>query len=89
MRRPQLFSAAYWFTRHESGYELSAAEMREWDRWIAESGNRAEYDALYSTQWELKALPRPTLPTDEELCKDRSMPGDTDDKLQPGRPPGS
>jgi transmembrane sensor len=75
-----LQDAAYWFVRHESGGELTTAEMQAWDAWICDERNNAEYEQLYRTQWQLRALPRPSLPTDQELQADRDEPpGDASD----------
>lgn len=59
--------AAHWFSRHESAEPLSPDELTHWESWIADPDNRAQYDGLVSTLCELKAHPRPCVPTDEEL----------------------
>lgn len=73
----RLQEASHWFSRHESGGELSATDLREWDAWIAEPGNSAEYDEFVRTQWHLKTLPRPSLPSDAQLqaCLSRDSTG--------------
>jgi transmembrane sensor len=68
-RRRQEASA--WLTRHESGAEFSAAELLEWDEWLADPNNSAEYDGFVQMRQQLKALPRPSLPTAEELGESR------------------
>src|SRR4030088_3017651 len=65
-------TASDWFTRHESGIELSPTELKEWDAWLANEQNSAEYDQFLRMHWQLKSLPTPPLPTGIEL---RARPG--------------
>ena len=59
-----------WFVEHDSGRELSAAELREWDQWSADADNKAEYDQLCQLPALFRTLPCPLLPSDEELKAD-------------------
>jgi ferric-dicitrate binding protein FerR (iron transport regulator) len=64
---PELQRAAYWFIRHESGSEITDDERRKWEAWYSDEKNRVAYNLIYRTQYQFKRLPRPSLPTDEEL----------------------
>jgi ferric-dicitrate binding protein FerR (iron transport regulator) len=64
---PELEHAASWFSRHESGSEFTEGEKREWEVWYSDEKNRVAYNLIYRAQYQFKRLPRPSLPTDEEL----------------------
>jgi ferric-dicitrate binding protein FerR (iron transport regulator) len=64
---PELQRAAHWFIRHDSGSEITDGERREWEAWYSDEKNRVAYNLIYRTQYQFKRLPRPSLPTDEEL----------------------
>ncbi len=59
-----------WFVEHESGRELSAVELREWEHWSADADNKAEYDELCLLPVQFRSLPCPPSPSDEELKAD-------------------
>jgi transmembrane sensor len=63
--------ATRWYVERESGRKLSAAELREWDRWSADADNKAEYDEICRLRAHLRTLPHPPpLPSEEELRAD-------------------
>jgi ferric-dicitrate binding protein FerR (iron transport regulator) len=63
----ELEHAASWFSRHESGTALTGDEKREWEVWYSVEKNKVAYNLIYRAQYQFKRLPRPSLPTDEEL----------------------
>jgi len=75
----RLLAADHWFGIHRSGSSLSPAAFREWDRWISDPDNRAEYDELAVLNERLRRLPPPPLPSVSELKADSAyMPDDLD-----------
>src|SRR5258708_5092777 len=62
------------FAEHDSGREWPVAVSREWN---ADPENRAEYERVRRLSAELRRLPRPAPPSDEELQADTfEMPDD-------------
>jgi ferric-dicitrate binding protein FerR (iron transport regulator) len=62
--------ASRWFVERESGRELSAVELREWEHWSADADNKAEYDETCLLPAQFRSLPCPPRPSDEELKAD-------------------
>jgi ferric-dicitrate binding protein FerR (iron transport regulator) len=59
--------ASQWLERFVAGDELSATDIREWEQWIMDPLHRREYNELVKMRQQLTALPRPGLPTADEL----------------------
>lgn len=57
--------ASHWFAN--ANRELSATELQEWNRWIADPDNRAEYGEITQLVQVLPTLQRPPLPNKDEL----------------------
>ena len=62
--------ATQWYVEQESGRTLSAAKRRQWDRWSADPDNKTEYDRLCLLRAQLRSLPCPPRPTEQELKED-------------------
>lgn len=62
--------AAGWYVQHESGGELSAVRCREWERWCQDERNCAEYDRIAALHIRARELPRPLLPSDDDVRAD-------------------
>jgi hypothetical protein len=58
--------ASRWFANAD---RLFGAELQEWHRWIADADNRTEYDDITRLARYLRTLPKPPLPSDDELKK--------------------
>ena len=59
----RLQEAGRWFEEHEEGDKLSADERQEWDRWMADAANRAEYEEFSLLNARLRDLPVAALPS--------------------------
>ena len=65
--------AARWYVRHGSGVPLSLVECQEWEDWCSDPDNIAEYNQLVRLGTEARRIPRPMLPTDEEIRQNRRI----------------
>ncbi len=62
--------AADWYVRHESEDKLSAHERREWENWVNKPGNAAKYGEFTELHRRVVSLPRPPLPSAQEIHAD-------------------
>jgi hypothetical protein len=62
--------AARFYVQHESESELSPAQCKEWERWCDDPKNCLEYDRLVELRIRAMKLPRPPLPSDDEVRED-------------------
>ena len=59
--------AGQWFEDRRGGRQLSDVELQAWERWSADPGNMAEYEAIAQFDVQLKRiLPRQPLPSAAE-----------------------
>jgi thiol:disulfide interchange protein len=65
--------AAEWYVRHESEDGVSALNCREWEEWAADLGNSVKYDEVVALHRRVALLPRPSLPSAQEICADRVL----------------
>src|SRR4051812_723149 len=79
----RLLAADHWLGIHRSRSSLSPVAYREWNRWISDPDNRAEYDELALLNERLRRLPPPPLPSVSELKADSAyMPDDLDSETE-------
>jgi len=66
--------AAEWYVRHESEDGVSALDCREWEEWAADPDNSVKFDELIALHRRVALLPRPRLPSAQEVCADMVLP---------------
>lgn len=69
-RRPR--EAIDWFVEHDSDREREWSSLLQWQDWSARPENRADYAQVIRVHHEAGTLPRPPLPSRQELLEDLS-----------------
>lgn len=67
---PRRRQATQWFVAHESGQPLAPDQLSQWDAWIDDPKNRAEYIAIADLHFGVLRISRPLLPSQDELLQD-------------------
>jgi hypothetical protein len=62
--------AAEWYVRHQSEDQNSSHERREWEAWANKPDNAAKYAEFPELHRRVASLPRPRLPSAEEIQAD-------------------
>jgi hypothetical protein len=66
--------ASEWYVRLESEDGISGVEIREWEEWAANPANTARFDEFIRVHRRVASLPRPGLPSAEEIRADSVLP---------------
>jgi transmembrane sensor len=62
--------AVQWYVENESGQELTSETLPEWNDWVGEPENRAEYAEMIGLGQAMRRLPRPRASSNRELLED-------------------
>jgi thiol:disulfide interchange protein len=62
--------AAQWYVRRKSEDRISAHERRVWEEWTSKPANAVKYAEFTRLHQRVASLPRPSLPSAEEIRRD-------------------